>query len=89
MKSYHEGERPHKCSVCDENFMMEQDLNHHVRTIHEGEKPPEWICNICGKISKTKGALKSHTENVHERKKPHKCEVEGCDAGFHTKVQLR
>lgn len=43
----HKGERNWKCSICSKGFLIEWDLELHMRT-HTNIRP--YICEICGKI---------------------------------------
>uniref|UniRef100_A0A8C4X070 C2H2-type domain-containing protein n=2 Tax=Eptatretus burgeri TaxID=7764 RepID=A0A8C4X070_EPTBU len=79
----HRGERPPKCSVCDEGFSEKGSLKMHMR-FHTGEHP--YKCSICDKGFSVKGNLNRHMR-VHKGERPHKCSI--CDKGFSEKCNLK
>ena len=70
-----EGNKPHKCKMCNYTTSLRGHLNRHIELVHEGKKPH--ICSICDYSFSEKGSLKKHIESAHEEKKPHKCSI--CD----------
>ena len=73
----HTGERPFSCSLCDKTFAWADNLNHHLKINHLGEKrsslsKKSFKCLTCLKIFKYSSDLKMH-EKLHTSEKPYKC----------------
>ena len=66
VKSVHGGKKPFKCDVCDTAFSAKQDVDRHIKSVHEGRK---FKCNECGKAFSRKEILNGHIEKIHEEKK--------------------
>ena len=74
------------CKICNKQLSCKLYLSTHERTVHG---PPNLeVCTICGKGVKD---VKSHTKWKHSEnnQKTNCCAVEGCDALFRTKQELR
>ena len=69
----HTGEKPYKCSTCNETFRQASTLRYHER-IHTGEKP--YKCSTCDKTFTESGNLRRH-ETIHTGEKSTKSSV--CD----------
>ncbi|OXU19960.1 hypothetical protein TSAR_013867 [Trichomalopsis sarcophagae] len=52
-----------KCLKCNKHFQSKDNLEAHVKVVHEGEKP--FICEICSKAFAYQSSLKGHMEIVH------------------------
>ena len=90
--------KPLQCSMCDVRFGLKQNLNRHIRQIHEKSKPvlekeesvhegtKEHQCLICGKCFKKIGHLKWHKASVHDEKKPFPCTL--CPKSFVQSTKL-
>ena len=35
--SVHEGKKPFKCEICDDQFELKHELNEHIASVHEEE----------------------------------------------------
>ena len=60
------------------------DLNQHIGSVHEGEKPFE--CSTCTSKFSEKSKLNKHIASVHEGKKPFECTI--CNSKFSQKGNL-
>ena len=69
-----------QCQVCDKLFTQKSSLNHHIKSVHQGEKPCPCPCAECGKYFSTRRILNRHIKSVHQGEKPHVCPV--CEKGF-------
>ena len=49
-----------------------------------GEVGEYWLCALCGGPEETEAHLAKHLRKLHEQR----CEVEGCERNFITKVEL-
>ncbi len=67
----HTGEKPYKCTVCDETFSHSGALKRHVLT-HTGDSTSQ--CKVCGHGFSTVSSLKTHMM-THTGEKPYKCTV--------------
>jgi len=74
------------CKICKKQFSCKMYLTTHIKTVH-GPTALE-VCTVCGKsVKNVKSHIKwKHSDNVQ---KTNLCEVEGCDAMFRTKTELR
>ena len=78
----HLGERPFKCSECDQGFTRQINLLEHMR-MHTGERP--FKCSKCDQSFARKSGLKSHMIS-HTGEKKHMCST--CGARFRHKIAL-
>lgn len=53
-----------KCFRCNKHFQSTDNLETHVKVVHEGEKP--FVCEICSKAFAYQSSLKGHMEIVHQ-----------------------
>lgn len=60
----------HPCPYCDKKFTKSVNVQAHVRSIHQLERP--FLCSDCGKNFSTKGALKEH-QIIHSDTYPYQC----------------
>ena len=67
------------------NFAQIDDLNKHVKRVHENTK--EYQCNRCEKWFSTRGNLNFHIKTVHNLIKPFECDT--CDRQFNDKRLLK
>ena len=74
--TYHEGERPYKCTICGKRFTDETSFQDH-QAKHAGDKP--YKCGVCPKQFNHKTDLRRHM-CLHTGEKPFSCEQ--CGKGF-------
>lgn len=81
----HNGERPHKCTICSKGFTNFWKLTRH-QTAHTDLK--EYPCPTCGKKFKSKYGVIRHREIVHNKMKVVTCKLCGkqLTANFSLKV---
>ena len=60
-----------QCDRCSKKFSNKDNLNTHVRTVHNKDKP--YQCNQCFKKFGHKHHLTRHIEVVHKKVKPYQC----------------
>lgn len=60
----------HPCPYCEKRFTKSVNVQAHVRSIHQMERP--FLCSDCGKNFSTKGALKEH-QIIHSDIYPYQC----------------
>lgn len=60
----------HPCPYCEKKFTKSVNVQAHVRSIHQLERP--FLCSDCGKNFSTKGALKEH-QIIHSDTYPYQC----------------
>uniref|UniRef100_A0A1B6DZA2 C2H2-type domain-containing protein n=1 Tax=Clastoptera arizonana TaxID=38151 RepID=A0A1B6DZA2_9HEMI len=75
-KTFHNGEKPHKCEKCGKRFEIQSLLVEH-KGKHAGEKP--YKCEICPKQFNHKTDLRRHM-CLHSGDKPYACSY--CGKGF-------
>lgn len=61
----HTGEKPHKCSICDQAFAQAKTLKNHLRS-HGGDVPNK--CNICGDVFTHPRWLELHRRQFDHQK---------------------
>ncbi|XP_071777637.1 uncharacterized protein LOC139928850 [Centroberyx gerrardi] len=79
----HIGEKPIICTVCGENFSLEEELTRHM-IVHSEKKP--FNCPFCGKGFHKKAPMQVHVRS-HTGERPFSCSV--CGKGFVCKVILQ
>ena len=79
-----EGQKHHKCTLCDFVTLYKSNLAKHVGSIHAAEKP--YKCQLCPYSSFYRGTVRNHTNNVHLKIKKKKCHL--CEAAFGTACDL-
>jgi len=75
-KSFHNGEKPYKCTQCGKRFPVEVLYQEHLAK-HAGDKP--YKCEVCPKQFNHKTDLRRHM-CLHTGEKPFTCDV--CGKGF-------
>ena len=68
----------HSCS-------QKSNLNRHVESVHEGNKP--FKCDFCVYSCTQRNKLNIHVDSVHDGKKPFKCVI--CDYRSSTKQTIK
>ena len=61
------GKKRITCNICNKSFTRVFTLNHHMRSVHEREKP--FFCDICHSSFSQKSNLSHHVKAVHEGEK--------------------
>ena len=69
------GERNFKCEKCPMTFHKGQNLEIHIKTVHEKLRPN--MCDLCGKAFFRASYLKLHHKTVHEGHRDIRCELCG------------
>ena len=85
IKTVPEGQKNHKCVLCNKTFIQLKYLKSHINSVHEGLKNHK--CELCDKAYNRLEHLKNHINSVHERKKNHKCDI--CDKAFNRQEHLK
>lgn len=75
-KTFHNGDKPFKCSRCGKRFPDDDTYRKHARK-HAGDKPHK--CDMCPKMFNHKTDLRRHL-CCHTGRKPYACEI--CGKGF-------
>ena len=69
-----------KCDTCGKAFWGDKDLNHHIKTVHEGVRNA-FACQQCGRGFAQRHHLKIHMESIHKHfKTEQKCNI--CNETF-------
>ena len=85
--SLHERESHYfKCEECDENFMIQNDLDSHYSSKHQST----FHCNVCSEIFNTKEHLGEHMLTLHKSGQEISCQTDElscntCDANIRQK----
>ena len=72
-------------SLCASTFPRKDNLDRHVKTVHEKKKPLLCQHEKCGLSFPDNFSLQRHIESVHEEKK-HECSI--CDKKYSQKGHL-
>ena len=76
----HEGEKSHKCEICEEFFSTSKELRIHIRTFHSTKKPKIYNCEDCEAAFTNAKNLTNHINKVHTNVNILKCNY--CDIDF-------
>ena len=86
METVHEGEKPLKCSHCEEGFVMKHELKKHQFAAHINQQTVH-SCTLCDKTFTKRTGLQNHIKTVHEEKRRYGCEV--CGKAFRKRDHLK
>ena len=64
--------REFKCSICPYQAVLKNNLNQHIRTVHD--KVRNHICKICGYAASRGYNLRIHMKHMHDKIKDNICE---------------
>lgn len=89
IKRTHNNMRDHGCTVCEKRFFTPKELKVHTLKAHTPGyvDKTEHFCEICGKKYSSSKSLKTHTK--HHQDPEFKCNYEGCQKAFITKLLLQ
>ena len=59
-------QRNYNCEICGKEFGIIQNLNKHIKTVHEKQR--DFKCESCGKLFGIKANLRVHIESMHKKK---------------------
>lgn len=59
-----EEEGTYRCEKCSKHFQSKDNLETHIKVVHQGEKP--FVCDVCSKAFAYESSLKGHMEIVHQ-----------------------
>ncbi|XP_028308090.1 telomere zinc finger-associated protein isoform X2 [Gouania willdenowi] len=82
----HTGEMPHKCSMCQEQFLYKKNLTSHMMKVHGYPKPH--VCSQCPKTFLTRTEVRVHEAAKHRGEKPFVCEECGHRASSRNGLQM-
>lgn len=68
------------CPYCSKGFHLKDNMNKHIRIVHENANSPVHRCPTCDKTFLVKGNLTQHIKGVHLRQFPFNCS--NCKTGF-------
>ncbi|XP_037025536.1 oocyte zinc finger protein XlCOF6-like [Bradysia coprophila] len=74
------------CEICGVGFKSKPSLSHHMRALHNGEKP--FQCDRCDRCFSAKQSLDLHIR-IHDGTKPYKCPWVECGRGFHDLTTMK
>ena len=57
------GKNTFKCDICDYSYSEKRDMNRHIASVHEGQKP--FNCDICEYKCSLNQQLKQHVTKKH------------------------
>ena len=77
----------HFCAYCNKGFHLKDNMNKHVRIVHESTESPQHQCPHCGKNFLVKGNLTQHIRGVHLKQFAFNCTR--CNTGFHRVKSLQ
>ncbi|KAJ3384898.1 hypothetical protein HDU80_000820, partial [Chytriomyces hyalinus] len=57
----HSNIRPHKCTLCEMDFVRLRDMQRHTRSVHNvSARKQEFVCDGCGGYFARKDSLQRH-----------------------------
>ncbi|KAL7023230.1 hypothetical protein ACKWTF_012523 [Chironomus riparius] len=88
IKRTHNNVRDHACKFCEKKFFTPKELKVHILKVHTPGyiDKTEHFCEICGKKYSSTKSLRTHMK--HHQEPEFKCEIDGCNKGFITKLLL-
>ena len=88
VKRTHNNDRKHICTTCQKRFFTPKELKtHELKTHTPGYvDKSEHFCEICGKKYSSSKSLRTHMK--HHSEPEFKCNFEGCQKGFISKLLL-
>ena len=77
---YIHGDHRHVCKQCGKGFHIKDNMNKHIRIVHERNDGKMWRCSYCSKEFLVKGNLTQHIRGIHLKQFPFTCSK--CQQGF-------
>ncbi|KAK2159849.1 hypothetical protein LSH36_145g07000 [Paralvinella palmiformis] len=77
---YIHGDHRHICQQCGKGFHIKDNMNKHIRIVHEKNDGKMWRCSYCSKEFLVKGNLTQHIRGIHLKQFPFTCSK--CQQGF-------
>ena len=87
-RGVHLKERFIHCNDCKKNFPRKDQLDAHIKTVHQNIRPHCCKEGGCSKAFALKKDLVKHVRGVHLKERNYVCEEEGCGKVFCTKFNL-
>jgi hypothetical protein len=77
-----------KCPDCSATFLTEMRMKRHLKYRHRNERRADLTCPICSYVASAPFHYRHHIA-IHGSGLDFKCEVEGCEKSYKTRVTLR
>ena len=85
-KEVHEGNKIHKCQICEKHFSRAAHQKLHFQRVHAGGQQISG-CDFCNKSFAEASQLKEHIYTVHEGHKDFECDI--CNQRFTTAQSVK